>query len=233
MILASASPRRYELLHRVGIEPEVRPAHVDETAHPGEKPTNLVERLARLKAQAVWDELTPTERDESDTGIVLAADTIVWTPELGILGKPHTHEQAMDMLRRLSGRTHAVSTGVCLISGAPRKDGLVPNCQNDSGSAPEPQLHSFVDTTKVTFFSLSDEEIRSYVDTGEPMDKAGAYGIQGIGRLFVRSIEGDYNNVVGLPVAHVVRELGELLGRDVVSELLQADKGQELVTYDE
>ncbi|MGN0286842.1 MAG: Maf family protein [Atopobiaceae bacterium] len=206
MILASASPRRRELLRKAGFDVTVHPADVDETRQPNESPVHLVERLAQLKAHATLDAQSTSHASNSSSSdsaedILLAADTIVWTDDGEVLGKPADVEAACRTLRDLSGRTHHVSTGVCIIANGSQR--------------------SFVETTDVTFFSLTDEEISAYVATGEPMDKAGSYGIQGLGRLLVRSISGDYANVVGLPVARVVRELSQLLVRDLVPELLQ------------
>lgn len=185
MILASQSPRRIELMREAGFDVTVIPADIDETALPGENPFALVERLARAKAAAV-------AAAHGEPGeIVVAADTIV---TLGgeILGKPHDEADAHRMLGELSGRTHQVATGVCIArAGA------------DPASA-----RSFTDVTDVTFYELTDAEIDAYVTSGEPMDKAGAYGIQGTrGRMLVRGIDGDFYNVVGLPIARLAREL--------------------------
>lgn len=200
MILASASPRRFELLSACGFEVEVVPADVDETRLPGESATALVERLAGAKARAVARDMA-FEGEE----LLVAADTIVWDESGDVLGKPADADDAARMLRLLSGRTHHVSTGVC-----------VGVCYG-SGT----WLHrSFVETTDVTFFELTDAQIEAYVQSGEPMDKAGAYGIQGLGRALVSGIVGDYPNVVGLPVGRVLRELGELAERDLVATAL-------------
>ena len=200
MILASASPRRFELLSSCGFEVEVIPADVDETRLPGESATALVERLADAKARAVARDMTFEEEE-----LLVAADTIVWDESGDVLGKPADADDAARMLRLLSGRTHHVSTGVC-----------VGVCYG-SGT----WLHrSFVETTDVTFFELTDAQIEAYVQSGEPMDKAGAYGIQGLGRALVSGIVGDYPNVVGLPVGRVLRELGELAEKDLVATAL-------------
>lgn len=186
MILASSSPRRKALLIQAGFEPIIEPADVDEAPLPAERPTDLVRRLATLKARTCLDArvaLDPTE-------VILAADTIVWLGD-EVLGKPLDAADAARMLRVLSGKTHHVSTGVCLILGT--ADGVTES--------------SFVDTTAVTFKTLSDEEIMRYVATAEPLDKAGAYGIQGQAREFVKRLDGDYNNVVGLPVSRVLKAL--------------------------
>lgn len=190
MILASASPRRKELLEQAGFQLEIVPADVDESRRLHETPIAMVKRLAISKAQAVFDEhgLTSPHR------VILAADTIVWTGD-EVLGKPHDEEDARRMLRLLSNTTHHVSTGVCMLA-------------NDGEGI---QRHSFVDTTSVTFLKLSDAQIDAYVATGEPMDKAGAYGIQGGAGTFVREINGDYHNVVGLPIDRVRQELASLL----------------------
>ena len=205
MILASQSPRRRELLLSAGFELEVVPADIDETRRAGESPVELVERLARGKAEAVRASLGHVP----DDGLLVAADTIVWMGDEA-LGKPRDAAEAAAMLRELSGRTHHVSTGVCAMAlGA---DG---RC-----SAPV----TFVDTTSVTFYDLTDDEISAYVATGEPLDKAGAYGIQGAGRFLVKRIEGDYSNVVGLPLARLVRALGKLAGNghDLVSDAIRS-----------
>ena len=183
LVLASASPRRQELLRSAGILFTVQPADIPETPFDGEAPQAFGERLAREKALAVL------ERRPND--FVLGADTIVIV-DRQILGKPRDSDDAMRMLKMLSGRSHEVTTGVCLGSSA---------------------IGGFVDvrseTTKVTMTEVSDEEIRSYVAMGEPMDKAGAYAIQGRASRWISRIEGDYSNVVGLPVSLVFRMLRE------------------------
>ncbi|MDY4041909.1 MAG: Maf family protein [Collinsella sp.] len=184
MILASQSPRRIELLRETGRAFTVRPADIDESAHPGEGPFTLVERLAVEKAEHVAAGARAGE-------LVLAADTVV-TLDGRILGKPADDDAARSMLASLSGRTHAVATGVALVR---------------AGAAPE-VLARFTDTCEVSFHELTDDEIDAYVASGEPADKAGAYGIQGRGgRLLVRSIHGDFYTVVGLPIARVHRLL--------------------------
>ncbi len=180
LVLASRSPRRRELLTCAGIPFLVRPADVDESWLEGEAPTAHVERLARQKARAV--SATPDE-------IVLGADTVV-VLDGAILGKPADEADAVRMLRRLSGREHQVLTGVCLKRG------------------PVELVAS--ETTTVRFSTLREEEIEAYVASGEPMDKAGAYAIQGLASKFVERIEGCYFNVVGLPVARVYRMLKSL-----------------------
>ena len=195
MILASQSPRRIELLHEADLEFRVIPADVNEEPLPHEDPFFLVERLACMKAATVLAaHAEPSE-------IVLAADTIV-TIDGEVLGKPSDATDARAMLRRLSGRTHTVATGVCIA----RCDEREPRRLSD-----DELPISFVAKTDVTFYKLSDEEIDAYIDSGEPMDKAGAYGIQGTsGRMLVKGIDGDFYNVVGLPIAEVIRKLKAL-----------------------
>ncbi len=193
MILASGSPRRVEILVQAGYTPEVRPQEVDERPLVGEHPLQLVERLARLKAQSALNECGPNDEGE----LVVAADTIVWADGL-LLGKPADEAEATRMIRMLSGRTHHVSTGVC-VARVSVLAGL--------GTG---ELHSFVETTDVTFFPLTEEEIRAYVACGESLDKAGAYGYQARGCALVERIDGDYYNVVGLPIGRLVRVMARI-----------------------
>lgn len=188
MILASQSPRRIELMREAGYDVTVIPADIDEAALPGEDPFALVERLACAKAAAV-------AAAHGDPGeVVVAADTIV-TLEGEILGKPRDAADARRMLRELSGRTHQVATGVCAMRAG----------------GPDVRAVRFTDITDVTFYELTDEQVGAYVASGEPMDKAGAYGIQGRrGRMLVRGIRGDFYNVVGLPIARLARALHTL-----------------------
>ena len=173
MILASQSPRRIELMRDAGYDITVRPADIDESPHPDEAPLALVARLARMKAAAAH--------------AAAGGDTVVVLND-AILGKPADEMDARRMLRALSGRTHQVATGVCIMRGE--------------------SISSFVEVTDVTFYELADEEIAAYVASGGPMDKAGAYGIQGSrGRMLVKRIDGDFYNVVGLPIARLVRAL--------------------------
>ena len=193
LILASASPRRQELLRNAGIPFTARPADINETPLPGESPQACAERLAREKAVKVYKNY-PED-------FILGADTIVVIDDI-ILGKPRDAEDAARMLRMLSGRTHAVITGVCLIG--PNRMELFPDTLETRGR----QLAAGSETTDsqttfVTMYGLSDHEIRDYVATGEPMDKAGAYAIQGIAARWISRIEGDYSNVVGLPIERV------------------------------
>jgi septum formation protein len=178
LILASASPRRADLLREAGIEVEVQPANVDEDVQPGEAPEAYVRRVAEAKARVV-SERTPGR-------FVVAADTAV-VVEGQILGKPQDPEDAARMLRLLSGRPHLVVSGVCLM-----KDG-------------RPVSGTEVEVTSVEFAELSPAEIAWYIASGESMDKAGGYGIQGLASRFVTRIAGSYSNVVGLPIAVVYR----------------------------
>jgi septum formation protein len=187
LVLASASPRRQELLRNAGIRFTVQPADINETPLVGETPRDCAERLAREKALAVFQ--------SRPQDCVLGADTVVVVND-DILGKPRDADDAARMLRLLSGRTHAVITGVCLVN--PVASGQWSVASN---------INTASETTLVTLSELSDDEIRDYVATGEPMDKAGAYAIQGIASRWIPRIEGDYSNVVGLPVALVYRML--------------------------
>ena len=189
LILASASPRRQELLRNAGILFTVQPANINETPLAGESPRDCAERLAREKALVVFQ--------SNPQQCVLGADTIVVVDDM-ILGKPRDAEDAARMLRLLSGRTHAVITGVCVVG---------PVASGQWSVASKTEVAS--ETTLVTFCGLSDQEIRDYIATGEPMDKAGAYAIQGVASRWIPRIEGDYSNVVGLPVALVYRMLRE------------------------
>jgi len=184
LVLASASPRRQELLRNAGIAFTVQAADIDEIPLAGESPRDCAERLAREKALAVF------QKRRQD--YVLGADTIVVVGDV-ILGKPCDAEDAARMLRLLSGRTHEVVTGVCIV--AP-----VAGCQPAANNG---NAVTSSETTLVTMCEISDEEISDYIATGEPMDKAGAYAIQGIASRWIPRIEGDYSNVVGLPVARV------------------------------
>jgi len=180
LILASASPRRQELLKTAGFNFEVVPANIDETPDPSHTPEELVRNLAEQKCQAVYDAL---QRE-----IVIGADTTVAIDGL-ILGKPSDEAEAFTMLKRLQGRPHIVYTGVC-----------IKNLQKSL---------SFVENTKVYMRALSDEEIYEYIATGEPMDKAGAYGIQERGATLIEWVEGDYFTVVGLPLCRLSLALKE------------------------
>jgi septum formation protein len=186
LVLASQSPRRREMLASVGLVAEVRPARTDESIRPGERPSDYVRRVAREKAEAVA--ASPGE-------VVLAADTaVVLGPE--VLGKPRDGDDARRMLRSLSGRTHVVLTAV----HARRP------VQGDPAAAEATALVS----SAVRFATLSEPQIAWYAATGEPLDKAGAYAIQGAGGAFVRGVAGSVSNVVGLPLAETLALLGKI-----------------------
>ena len=188
IILASESPRRSELLARMGLDFEVRTGDHDETMNLSADPSDEVARVSRLKVESVYPYCHADD-------VIIGADTIVVCDGL-IMGKPRSEADAFSMLRRLSGRNHEVMTGLCVMKG------------------------DYIETTTVTttlrFRHLSDEEIRAYIATGEPMDKAGGYAIQGLAAMFTVGIDGDYYNVVGLPVctlSQILRKLGiKLLG---------------------
>jgi septum formation protein len=184
-LLASASPRRRELLRRAGFDFDVQPSHIVEEIQRGERPEEFARRVAREKAMHVAASSPPGS-------FVLGADTVV-VIDGETLGKPSDPSDATRMLRLLSGRTHQVHTGICLVR------------------APDEIVALKHETTLVTFRELDEEEIRSYVESGEPLDKAGAYAIQGLTSKFVTRISGCYSNVVGLPVALVCEILKPIL----------------------
>ena len=189
LILASQSPRRKELLGLFGVPFTIAVADIDETMDPALPPRDEVARVSRLKAMA-------TPREDSD--VVVAADTIV-VCRGRVLGKPHSHEEARDMLQLLSGRDHQVMTGVTLLRGE--------------------AAVTFTEITDLHFRTLSEAEISRYIASGEPMDKAGAYGIQGGAALFCERMNGDYYNVMGLPVCRLGQELKKL-APELMGELL-------------
>ena len=182
IILASGSPRRRELLEMLGLEFEIRPAKGGEHPPEGSAPEETVLALAGAKAEEIAEH-------SAENDVIIAADTIVWL-DGKLLGKPHDEADAARMLRALSGREHEVWTGVALISGAERVSGA--------------------EQTYVKFRDLTDGEIAAYIATGEPMDKAGAYGAQGYASLFVEGIRGDFFNVMGLPLCRLGKMLGKL-----------------------
>lgn len=192
LILASASPRRAELLRRVGLNPEIRPTDADETLAEPLSPEQTVLTLSCRKAQAAYASLSDPD------ALILAADTMVACGNT-LLGKPRDEYDARAMLSELSGKTHQVYTGMTVLYGGKQVSRAV--------------------CTHVTFRVLSPEDIGSYVATGEPLDKAGAYGIQGMGSLLVKEIRGDYDNVVGLPVSELFALLKEAFGL-TMSELI-------------
>lgn len=191
LILASASPRRAELLTAAGFSFVVDPAHVDESVLPGEQPEAYVLRVAAAKASRIASKLDRTSTGQKSASIVLGADTAV-VLEGAILGKAETPEDAVGMLRRLAGATHSVYTAVVLVR---------------NGSRVSEVVH-----TRVHLLPLADDEIQRYVATGEPLGKAGGYAIQGRAARFVDWIEGSWSNVVGLPLATVSSLLRQMPG---------------------
>lgn len=191
MILASASPRRRELLARVGMEFEVMPSDAEEKTENG-SPAGMVRELSRMKALAVFQKLSGEEKAQS---LVIGADTVV-ALDNNIMGKPKNREDAVKMLSALQGRTHQVYTGITLI-------------WQEGKSMAEKEI-SFYEETSVTMFPMTPEEIEEYVATGEPMDKAGAYGIQGKFAAYIKGISGDYYNVVGLPIGRLYQEVKKI-----------------------
>ncbi|WP_032093174.1 Maf family nucleotide pyrophosphatase [Necropsobacter rosorum] len=189
LYLASNSPRRLQLLQQLGLHVEVFAAAIDETPRKGETPADYVMRMAQQKnraAVALWQK----QQQKPPHLPFLSADTIV-VAEGQILGKPRNDAHAAQMLRRLSGRTHQVMTAVCLFHQARR--------------------HNIVQTSQVCFTALTEDDIRRYIAGKEPMDKAGAYGIQGMGGIFIRHIEGSFTSIMGLPVfetAQLLRHAG-------------------------
>mgnify|MGYP000292713908 FL=1 len=206
LVLASASPRRRELLSQIGLEFTVMPSTKEENAKTTEAGA-LVQELSRQKAVDIWEKLSGGQGQNPDADqeqiseetqepnlngkrqpelLVIGADTVVCC-EGKILGKPHSREAAAEMLTALQGRSHEVYTGVTLYS--------------------QSETVTFFECTQVEFYPMTEVEISEYIDSKEPMDKAGAYGIQGLGARFVKGIRGDYNNVVGLPVGRLYQEL--------------------------
>lgn len=185
IFLASASPRRRELIDALGIPFVCASPEADESVPDGTAPCDAATLIARRKAEAA------RQMPEAEGRIIVSADTIV-VVDGKIFGKPADHGQAASMLRTLSGREHQVMTGVCVV-------------------LPDGTTDCFCECTGVRFYPLSDNEIERYIDSGEPMDKAGAYGIQGIGKLLVEGIDGDYFNVVGLPVARLRRFIDSMM----------------------
>lgn len=206
LVLASASPRRRELLSQIGLEFTVMPSTKEENAKTTEAGA-LVQELSRQKAVDIWEQLSGGQGQNPDADqeqiaeetqepnlngkrqpelLVIGADTVVCC-EGKILGKPHSREAAAEMLTALQGRSHEVYTGVTLYS--------------------QSETVTFFECTQVEFYPMTEVEISEYIDSKEPMDKAGAYGIQGLGARFVKGIRGDYNNVVGLPAGRLYQEL--------------------------
>ncbi len=202
-ILASASPRRSELLKQIGIDPEIMPSDIEEKII-SRDPEEVVKSLSRQKAADIASKICRANRDSGDDipnssekyhSIVLGADTVV-SVDGQIMGKPHSHEEANAMISRLQGRAHQVFTGVTIIVTDGQK--IV-------------DIETFAVKTDVYVYTMSEHEIKSYADSEEPMDKAGAYGIQGYFARYIQGINGDYNNVVGLPVSEVYHRIKHLL----------------------
>jgi septum formation protein len=194
IVLASTSPRRIELMKQIGLRFETHSPKTDETPRKNEKPTALVARLALSKAQSATHFLKAAQ----GATLIIAADTIVVDPSgKQILGKPRSRAEACSMLRKLQGATHTVFTGYCILETDP----------NES----EGFAHSHVRVVKsrVTMRSLSPAQIRKYVASGEPMDKAGSYAAQGLGMALIEKLDGSYANVVGLPVSQLAQDLEE------------------------
>lgn len=185
--MASASPRRKELLRQVGLSFTVMPSDVEEMVTK-EKPDEVVEELSAQKAADVCEKLSAAGKEDF---VVIGADTVV-SVHGKILGKPADRADAVRMLQELQGKNHQVYTGVTLVR---KKRGETP------------QYVTFSECTEVSMYAMTGEEIAAYVDSGEPMDKAGAYAIQGLCAAYIQGIRGDYNNVVGLPVARLWQEL--------------------------
>lgn len=181
-VLASASPRRKELIRILFEDPIIDPADVDETVTDDVKAEDQPAHLALRKGLAVSDKYPEALVLGCDTSVILDGK---------VLGKPKTKEDAFAMLRFLSGRTHTVVTGCALIKNK--------------------KVHTFSEKTEVTFYKLTDEDIQEYIATNEPMDKAGAYGIQGLGMVLVKKINGDYTNVVGMPVPRLKKEIEKFI----------------------
>lgn len=189
-ILASASPRRKELLAQAGLEFEILTSDAEEVITK-EIPSEVVAELATVKTENVYEKIKETFND-TDTLVVIGADTVVVYKD-EILGKPEDEDDAYNMLSMLAGRTHQVYTGVCLMI---KEHGKV-------------RKKSFYESTDVTFYQISRQDLKRYVSSGDPLDKAGAYGIQGPFAIHVKGISGDYNNVVGLPISRLYHELSE------------------------
>lgn len=188
IVLASASPRRKELLERAGVKFEVIPSKGEENIQ-GDSPEEVVELLSRSKAFSVGQELL----GQKDVSLVIGADTIVSFQDQ-ILGKPADQQEAFETLKLLAGNSHQVYTGVTI---------LIRDGENW-------KAHTFSERTDVEFYPVSEEEILDYIKTGEPMDKAGSYGIQGSFGIYVKGITGDYNNVVGLPLGRLFYQMKKL-----------------------
>jgi septum formation protein len=209
LILASQSPRRSQILSELGIAHEVAPAHIPEVRAPGESPEAYVERLAREKAEAVWavcegDGGAADVRSRAPL-VILAGDTTVALGD-AVLEKPTSPGDAVRILMALSGTTHRVASGLALLRAG---EGAGAATRAEGHAPAGPRILSGVSVTEVRFRPFTEAEAEAYVATGEPMDKAGAYGIQGLGSTLVEEIRGDFTTVVGLPVPLLVRLMAE------------------------
>lgn len=219
VILASKSPRRRQLLEEAGVHFAVctPQTEVDESLDPDllADPDEAVKKLAERKAGAVVQELLA--QNPVGLGFVIGADTMV-VLDGEMLGKPYSADHAREMLRKLSGRTHQVITGVSVWM-------MLLNETEENGGNGNVSIgfRTFTETSQVTFKELTDEDINAYVATGETIDKAGAYGIQGRGAALVENYEGDYNNIVGLPVDKLIENFPDLLRREVEIEIVEKD----------
>lgn len=196
LILASMSPRRISLLKNLGLEFEVIPSGMDEIVDPALTPEQVVAQLAEQKAQDVFAQIKERINESEIPFLIIAADTMV-VLNGKLLGKPTDREDAIRMLEGLSGNSHEVQTGVAVVRAE----------KTAGNSGIKKSIVSLVESSKVTFRPLKRSEIEAYVDTGEPMDKAGAYALQGIGAALVSKIDGSDSNVIGLPVARTVELL--------------------------
>jgi len=205
-VLASASPRRKQLLEQLDLEPVLWPADIDESVHASESPRRYVERMSSSKLCTAWRRFIESGRiNASKSLVMLASDTSVIIDNK-ILGKPENRADFYVMMNRLSGNEHTVITGVSVGSRPALEGDVCDSSGHEADTLPERQAHILVET-RVRFKVLSDREMDRYWATGEPQDKAGGYGIQGKGAVFVEAIEGSYSNVVGLPL----KETAELL----------------------
>lgn len=196
LILASMSPRRISLLKNLGLEFEVLPSGIDEIVDPSLSPEEVVAQLAEQKALDIFSKIKDRISQSDKPFLIIAADTMV-VLDGELLGKPADRAEAIQMLEGLSGKSHEVQTGVAVV----RAEKIAGN------SGIKKSIVSLVESSKVTFRPLQRAEIEAYVDTGEPMDKAGAYALQGIGAALVSKIDGSDSNVIGLPVARTVELL--------------------------
>ena len=201
IILASKSPRRKELLSRIGIEYECMVSDREEKIT-GSQPDKAVRELSYQKAENVLEVLKKNEKNEDSPVLIIGADTVV-ACDGAIMGKPKDEADARRMLRLLRGRSHSVWTGVTIL--------FINTNENGKLSTSSVKSETFACETRVYMYNISDGEIDEYIKTKEPLDKAGAYGIQGIAAKFIEKIEGDYNNVVGLPVSTLYQKIKNIL----------------------